>query len=376
MLKNMENAEIKPFLLDYSRNLPQILNELRISIALTTYQAGKVIFISAPTENNLIQKLRSFRKPMGLHYQNGQIVLATKQEVIVFNNAPELAATYPRLKNRFDALFLPRVSYHSNYLDIHDVTCGENGEILVVNTAFSCIAQLDSFYNFKPIWKPDFITQICPEDRCHLNGMVVENGQPVFATAFSQTNIRKGWKADITNTGVLFDIVQNKILFDNLPMPHSPKMYKNELYLLLSATGELIKINPKTATYEVVFQTFSFVRGLAFYGDYAFIGSSRFRKTSSTFAKLSLPLHNDQCGFIVVHLPTRQKVAELRYQNSVNELYEVAVLPNCIKPCIVNKEQQEYNLAMSSPSWKGWRKAKKKATKVAEIITENVNKDI
>ncbi len=356
----MEITEIKPFELEFSRNLPELLHQLHISIALTTYQAGKVIIISAPTAQTLNQRLRNFRKPMGLHYENGQIILATKYEVVVFNNAPELAATYPRLQNRYDALFLPRLSYHSNYLDIHDVALGENGKILAVNTSFSCIAELDTFYNFKPIWKPDFVSEICPEDRCHLNGMVVKEGKAIFATAFNQGDSPKSWKADITQTGVLIDIVQNKIVLANLPMPHSPKLYQNELYMLLSATGDLIKVNPQNGTYELVFQTFSFVRGLSFYGDYAFIGTSRFRKTSSTFAKLQLALQNDQCGFVVVHLPTRTKVAELRYKNSVNELYEVAILPNCRQPLILNKEREEYLRAVSTADWSGWRKAKKR----------------
>ena len=41
---------------------------------------------------------------------------------------------------------------------------------------FSCLCKFTLAYNFSPKWKPYFISEILPEDRCHLNGLALENG--------------------------------------------------------------------------------------------------------------------------------------------------------------------------------------------------------
>jgi uncharacterized protein (TIGR03032 family) len=72
-----------------------------------------------------------------------------------------------------DATYVPRSAVVTGNINIHDIAWGRDGEIWMVNSAFSCLATLDSQYNFVPRWKPDFITALLPQDRCHLNGMAL-----------------------------------------------------------------------------------------------------------------------------------------------------------------------------------------------------------
>ena len=44
----------------------------------------------------------------------------------------------------------------------------------------------------------------------------------MFVTALGQSNEPKGWKAGIVKGGVLMSTKENKILAENLSLPHSP----------------------------------------------------------------------------------------------------------------------------------------------------------
>ena len=96
----------------------------------------------------------------------------------------------------------------------------------------------------------------------------------------------QSWRENITKSGVVYDIVENKIIAEGLAMPHTPRIYNGELYVLLSATGELIKINPSDGSYDVIVKIDGFVRGMCLHKDYLFIGLSKLREKSSTFGKL------------------------------------------------------------------------------------------
>lgn len=38
------------------------------------------------------------------------------------------------------------------------------------------------------IWKPPFISRLTPEDRCHLNDLVMRDGKPAYVTIMSQSD--------------------------------------------------------------------------------------------------------------------------------------------------------------------------------------------
>jgi uncharacterized protein (TIGR03032 family) len=346
-----------PFNFKYSAHVPELLLELKISLAISTYQAGKIIFISPKDHNHLISLPRTFDKPMGFDIQENQMVLATKDAVICFENSKKLASHYPKKKNTYDTIFIPRTTFHTGQVDLHDIAFTPKG-IFAVNTSFSCICQIDTQHNFIPKWQPNFITDLTSEDRCHLNGMVLKDGTPKYITALGTTNTPQGWRENITKGGVLIDVTTDEIIFDQLAMPHSPMLYKGTLYGLLSATGQFVKFNTENKTVEIIKELNGFCRGLDIIEDYAFIAMSKLRKNSSTFAKLSFAEKANTAGIKIIHLPTKALVGEIIYTNSVDEIYEIKGIKNTLRPNILNTTNPIHKMALSTPNETFWAKEK------------------
>ena len=353
---NSVNSPVAPFSCDYSSQVPELLQKLNCTIAISTYQAGKLIFLSPKDDSSLIQLPRTFEKPMGIteNVEKDKIALAAKDEIIVFSNSKDLAQHYPKSPGRYDALYMPRVTYHTGPLDIHDLSFGKEDQLYAVNTLFSSIIKIDDDYNFTPHWTPPFIDKLVSEDRCHLNGMAMKNGLPKYASAFNQGNSFQSWRERVTETGVIFDIDSNEVIVNNLAMPHSPRIFGGDLYVLLSATGELIKIDVNTGKYDVVVKIDGFVRGMSLHKDYLFIGLSKLRKNSSTFGKLKFAEKANHSGIVIVHLPTGSIAGKITYHTSLDEIYDVHILANKIRPNIMNTINPNYKFGLMTPESTYW----------------------
>ena len=198
---------LAPFSSTYSPNMPELLQKLNCSLVITTYQAGKVLMISAPNAEQLSLLPRSFNKAMGIALDGNRMAIATKSEVVVLNNAPSLAHSYPKKPKTYDALYMPRATYYTGMVDIHDLHWGKDG-LWAVNTSFSTLCLVDDQFSFTPKWQPHFISNLASEDRCHLNGLAMKDGQPKYVSALGSGNSPQSWRANITTGGILMDVVQ------------------------------------------------------------------------------------------------------------------------------------------------------------------------
>jgi hypothetical protein len=63
--------------------------------------------------------MRDFERPMGVAIEGDRLAIATAEDLIVFSNARLLAREYLE-SNRYDALYVPRMSYHTADLFIID----------------------------------------------------------------------------------------------------------------------------------------------------------------------------------------------------------------------------------------------------------------
>ncbi len=355
----MSDPSLSPFSLSYTPSLPELLTKLGCTIVVSTYQAGKVIFLSPQSEEKIIQLPRSFKKAMGIAIEDDRMVVACLDEVIYLKNSPELGHYYPRKPKTYDAMFLPRMTYHTGALDVHDIDFCKDG-IYAVNTNFSCIIKIDEDYSFTPVWKPDFISKVTAGDHCHLNGMAVDKGEIKYVTAFSKTDKPKQWKEDILNTGVIIDYSSKQIILEGLSMPHSPRVYNEKLYLLTSGNGELLEVDQTKGTTRVVCTINGFVRGLSFYKGFAFVGLSKLRKNSSTFAHLPIADQAKKAGVVVVHLETGTVVGNFKYNTSVDEIYDVQILDGIVRPNILNTLTEDHKMAVSTPEKTFWGIKKEK----------------
>ncbi len=348
------NKTLPPFSCVYEPSVPDLLHQLGCSIVISTYQANKLIFISPNQDDRLVQLARNFDKVMGVSIHKEGMTLATKKEVHVFNDSKPLANTYPKKPGVYDAMFMPRLSYYTGEVDIHDIHA-ENDQILAVNTSFSCIVKLSEKYNWEPVWFPPNITSLASEDRCHLNGMIVRDGVPVFASALGIGDHQQSWRNDIPDGGVIWDVQNNRTILEDLKMPHSPRAHGDKIYFTESATGRILELNKKNELSEIK-KIKAFTRGIAIYNDYLFVGKSKIRKTSSIFRNLAMANENITPSISIIHLPSKSIVGEINYLNSVEEIYDVQILPNRKRPNILSPKDDYHFEGLMVPGATFWAK--------------------
>ncbi|MGE0588317.1 MAG: TIGR03032 family protein [Cyclobacteriaceae bacterium] len=352
------SAPLPPFSCTFSPTAPEILHGLGATLAISTYQAGKVIFISAQDKEHLVQLPRNFEKPMGIAIDGDRLAIATINSVLVYRNSPEMAPNYPKQLNTYDALFLPRINYFTGENDIHDLHW--NGEELwAVNTRFSCLATLNDQYSFTPRWSPPFIQKNEPSDQCHLNGVAFLNGKPKYVSALGISNEAGGWRPTKATGGVIIDVESNEILANNLPMPHSPRLFDNQLYWLHSATGEVVRMT-SGGKVEVVKALDGFVRGMDKIGDYLFVGLSKLRESSTSFQNLPVSKKSVYSGVVIIYLPKMSLAGYIKYENNVDEIYDVKLLPNMKRPGLLSHEKDRSVIAITTPEEQYWALPEKK----------------
>jgi uncharacterized protein (TIGR03032 family) len=241
---------------------------------------------------------------------------------------------------------VPKIGYTTGDIDIHDIVVDSTGRLVFVATGFNCLATLDARYSFALLWKPPFITRLAAEDRCHLNGLALEEGRCRYATAVSTSDVADGWRECRRDGGVVLDIPTNVILATHLSMPHSPRVYRGDLWLLNSGAGCFGKIDRERGGFEPVAFCTGYLRGLAFVGDYAVVGLSRPRH-DKTFS--GLPLDDELrrrgrdacCGIQVIDLRTGEVAHQVQLQGMVSELYDVVVLPGVVRPMALGFKTDE-----------------------------------
>ena len=93
---------------------------------------------------------------------------------------------------KHDACYLPRRIHVTGDIDIHELVYDGRNELWIVNTRFCCLCTLDADHSFVPRWRPPFVSALAPEDRCHLNGLCLIDGQPKYVTALGETDTAGG----------------------------------------------------------------------------------------------------------------------------------------------------------------------------------------
>ena len=336
---NSETRADEPVGVTYSMSggLVGLLASLKISVAFSSYQSGKFYLLGRNPEGGLMVNEQFFRQAMGIHVSGGTIYLATLSEIVRLENVLE---PNQRINDTFDACFVPRTAHVTGALDAHDLGIDRDGRILFVNTRFNCLSTISERHSFRPVWTPPFVSRIVDEDRCHLNGMAMRDGRPVFVTAVSRSDTIDGWRDRRADGGVVVDVETGRIVCRGLSMPHSPRWYRGRLWLLNSGTGELGSIVPADGDSEGRFEPLTFcpgfLRGLSFHGRYAFVGLSkpRYQRFEGLALDERLRVADSEpwCGVQVIDLDTGACVEWFRIDGAVAELYDIDVLPGVTCP--------------------------------------------
>lgn len=321
-----------------SRQLLSWMAEQRLSLALTTYQIGKLFSLGLKNNGELAVFERTFNRCMGLCPSgNGNgFFLNSLYQIWRFEN---MLAPGQNTEG-FDRLYVPQVGYTTGDCDIHDMAVDADGRLVFVNTLFSCLATTSATHSFRPLWRPPFISRLAAEDRCHLNGLALLDGQPAFVTAVGTSDAADGWRERRADGGVVIAVQSNAIVATGLSMPHSPRWHQGRLWLCNSGTGEFGTVDLNTGAFEPLTFCAGYLRGVAFHGDYALLGTSRPRH-NKTFS--GLPLDDAlarrnveaRCGIQVVDLRSGDAVHWIRFEGMVDEIYDVITLPGVRNPSLI-----------------------------------------
>lgn len=328
----------------HTTTFPAILSQLNTSLLVTTYQAGKLVAVRGDGRV-LNTHFRNFHKPMGLAIQGPRLAIGTRHEIWEYHTNHAVASSKALISEApsegglaCDCCYMPRVGHVTGDMQIHEMAW-VGKELWFVNTRFSCLAVRSEQYSFVPRWQPSFITALAPEDRCHLNGMGLRDGQVRYVTALGRSDEPSGWRASKKDGGILMDVSSGEILLEGLSMPHSPRWYDGRLWVLESGSGTIGYVDPVSGKYQPLAQTPGFTRGLDFCGPVAFVGLSQVRETA-VFSGIPLTdkIQERICGVWAIHIHTGETLGYVQFQDAVQEIFAVQALPNVRWPDLINHD--------------------------------------
>lgn len=345
----------EPSFVEFDRHFTGWLDDVGGSFVFSSYKRNQVIFVGSSinkeTKNNIPSIwISDFLRPMGMCVAGGKLAIGSANVLWEHvENGPR--ESHDTKFSDFDNSFIPRTLNVINDIDCHDIVYDDAGQVYFISALFSCIGKPSRMGSFELFWSPPWITKTAAEDRCHLNGLCIRDGKPRYVSSISRNDVRGGWRENRTAGGVIFDIVENKLVCKDICMPHSPRWHNGRLWVLESGTGHLGYVdfadsskskNPLTdeeETYHkfvpVVFIP-GYLRGLSFIGSkYALVGSSLDRH-EKVFQDIPLGKNikkkgvTAKCGIFIINLETNDVIHEVIFDQTVkdpiNEIYDVCTI--------------------------------------------------
>jgi len=316
-----------------SRGFGGWLQSNRCSLAFTSYQTGQLFLVGLLPSGQVSFHQQNYVRAMGVHATPQRLYVGSLFQIWRLEN---VLAPHERANGNFDRLYVPRNAQTTGDIDVHELSIDKSGRVIFVNTKFSCLATMSLTHGFKPLWKPPFISRLAAEDRCHLNGLAMQDGAPAYVTAVSRSDMINGWRDRRHEGGVLIDVRDDRIVTDQLSMPHSPRVTADGVYLLDSGRGMLARVDPQSGAKEDVAFCPGFLRGLALHGGFAIATVSLPRDGAFSGLALQDELKKRDgepwCGICVVDLRSGDLVEWIRLTGAIKELFDVAVIPDTICP--------------------------------------------
>lgn len=336
------------------------------SLAFSTYQTGRLFFLGTHPDDSLYAQERVVGTAMGLAIDKDKLWVGSREQIWRFANtgADDIKG------QAYDAIYMPRKGYLVGNSNTHDVLAdvtfqGQHHDFLYANTQFSCVAAPDEHYTFRPVWVPDFISLLAPEDRCHLNGICAVDGELAYATICGRFDSRLGWKGVKSHGGFVVDMRSNEVVCEGLSMPHSPRWHGGKLWLINSGEAQLGYVDFAAKRFVPVVLCQGFARGIAFVTvagvDYAVVALSRLRPDKNGLVgqinlaeRLETQGHYQRCGLLVFNLGTGKLAHWLTIEGQVTETYDVVFLPGIRKPYTPGfrePEQHQWRMQLPPGPW-------------------------
>ena len=340
--------------ISFSSGLKAFLAANNISLAFTSYQSGNLYLFGPGSDDKLAMHQAAYPQAMGVVGDGNRIYLASQSQIVRLENVlgPGQIAN-----NKHDKVYVPRNFQTTGAVDLHEIGVCADGKVVFINTKYSCLCELSLTHSFRPIWKPDFISKLAPEDRCHLNGLAMDKGKPRFASAICRSDIVDGWRDRRHDGGIIIDIVTDKIVAEGLSMPHSPRYHDRRLWVANSGSGEIGYINRKTKDFHTFAFCPGFIRGLAFMNGYAIVTLSKPRYKRFDGLQLAESLEKRDadpwCGVQIISLADGSVAHWIRFDGAIQELFDVCVLPGVKDAITLGPQSAEIKtfITIEKPAW-------------------------
>lgn len=325
-----------------SRGLAGWLAANRLSLAISSYQTGRLYLVGSDRQGRVSFFERIFERAMGVVGNAQRIYLGGLYQLWRFENVLRANEV---VHQQFDKCYVPRNAQTIGDLDIHELGIRKNGKVVFVNTKYSCLAELDQTHSFKAVWKPDFISRLAPEDRCHLNGLAMVDGEPRYVTAVCRSDSVDGWRDRRHDGGIVIDVANNEIVCEGLSMPHSPRWANGKLWVLNAGTGHLGWVDFESRKFVPFVFCPGFLRGLSIMRDFAAIGLSKPRNQRFEGLQLDEELRRRDadpwCGVQIVSLTNGDVLNWIRFEGDITEVFDLCFLPNVKNPMVVGLRTPE-----------------------------------
>lgn len=316
---------------DYSRYLPNWLNENKCNIAISSYNSHFIFTIGLDDKDQPFLYCKSAPRAMGICYKNNELIASSLGNITTYTNRGELK---DNVYGIFDKNFVPNTTIHRQDVDIHDICKTDDGEIYYISAMFSCICKPSKDNKtFEVYWKPPWISKLAAEDRCHLNGLCCIDGKPRFVSSICQGDIVKTWQEKSrVKQGIIYDLENEEIYCEGLSHPHSPRWYNNKLWLLNSGTGYFGHVEDKKFVEKVFIP--GFIRGLAFHNNFAVVTTSldRHNKDFEEYElgdNLEKKGTKGKCGIWIINMESFDIIHNFEFKGDVRELYDTVIIPEC-----------------------------------------------
>lgn len=294
------------------------------TLAVTTYNAGKLILLEATAPEGLRQSCWKLPRPMGLAVDGMALAIAVREQIVWC--APCFAADDAE-GSLVRADWKQVAARTVGRLDVHDLAVGRRG-LHFMATKFNCLARPSDRVQFTIVWRPPFMTEVVPRDCCHLNGLGMDDGRPALVTAFCESPLAKGWRSENRfRSGVAMELPSGRVVARGLNMPHSPRRYADRWWLANSGEGTLCQLEEGRLEATVVAAAPGFTRGLTFAADRAVVGRSRIRNRHILDAP---PVRQRwgalQAGVSLIDVQAGRETGGIDFLRGGREVYETAVI--------------------------------------------------